>query len=159
MPKTSGKNDVSAEAARARAHVDDMVRGADHFGVVLDDDERVARVAQTPKHADEPSDIAGVQADAWFVKNEQGIDQRRSQGGGQIDALHLSSRQRSRLAVQRQVGKPYLLKVAEPRYDFLDQGISRFIERFRQNERFKKIEARVNGKQHDIMDGKAVSRA
>ena len=50
--------------AGARADVDDPVGRADRVLVVLDDDERVAEVAQRDERVDEPAVVALVQADA-----------------------------------------------------------------------------------------------
>jgi hypothetical protein len=45
--------DVAAEFARAGAEVEEMVGGADDVGVVLDDEDGVAEVAQLFEDADE----------------------------------------------------------------------------------------------------------
>ncbi len=46
-------DDVAAVLARPRPHVYDVVRGAHHGLVMLDDDERVAEVPQPPQRLDE----------------------------------------------------------------------------------------------------------
>ena len=57
-------DDLAAVLARARAHVDHEVGRADRLLVVLDDDDRVAEVAQALHRRDEARVVALVQADA-----------------------------------------------------------------------------------------------
>ena len=52
-----------------------MVGGADDVGIVLDDQDGVAEVAQGVKDADELGGVAGVEADAGLVEDVEGADQ------------------------------------------------------------------------------------
>jgi hypothetical protein len=76
------ENHLAAGLAVAGSQIDDLVGRAHDFGLVFDDDDGVARVAQALRNANEASGVAGVQADAGFVKNEERVDQARPQAGG-----------------------------------------------------------------------------
>ena len=63
----AGEDDLAALHARARAHLDQMIGGEHHVSVVLNDDERVAEVAEALKRANESSVVGRMQPDARFV--------------------------------------------------------------------------------------------
>ena len=81
------RNDVAALAPRLGAYVDDPVGRAHHLLVVLDDDHRVAGVAQLLQAADQPPVVALVQADRRLVEDVEHIHQFRSDLRRQPDAL------------------------------------------------------------------------
>jgi hypothetical protein len=58
---------------------------------VLDDEQRVAVVAQALHDLDDASHVARMQADRRLVEHEQRIDQRRAERGRQVDALHFAA--------------------------------------------------------------------
>ncbi len=65
---------LTAEFACAGAEVEEMVGGADDVGVVLDDEDGVAEVAEVLHDADELGGVAGVEADAGFVEDVECAD-------------------------------------------------------------------------------------
>ena len=71
----------AAAFAAAGADVDQIVRRADDRFFVLDDEERVAFVAQVVHHAHQAADIARMQADAWFVHDEKRVHERCAETG------------------------------------------------------------------------------
>ena len=81
---------LAAPFAGPGTHVEDAVRGEHDLRVVLDHDERVARVAQPLHDADHALHVARVQADGGLVEDEERVDERRAQRSGEIDALHLA---------------------------------------------------------------------
>jgi hypothetical protein len=85
----------AAVLPRSRADVDDPVGGGDGVLVVLDDDERVAEVAQPGQGLDEAVVVALVQADARLVEDVEHADQARPDLGGEADALGLTAGQRA----------------------------------------------------------------
>ena len=93
-------DDLAAVLAGARADVDDPVGGADGVLVVLDDDQRVAEVAQTDQGLDQPVVVALVQADARLVEHVEHPDQPGADLGGQPDPLGLAPGERARRAVE-----------------------------------------------------------
>ena len=74
----------------AWAYVDDMVRAPDRVEVMLDDDQRVAEVAEPDQSLDEPLVVALVQPDRRLVQDVQDTHQARSNLRGKPDALRLS---------------------------------------------------------------------
>ena len=88
-------HDLATVLAGARADVDHAVGGADGVLVVLDDDQRVAEVAQPGEGLDQPVVVALVQADARLVEHVEHPDQPGADLGGQPDALRLAAGQRA----------------------------------------------------------------
>ena len=89
---------LAAVDARAGADIDDPVRRAHGVLVVLDDDERVAQVAQFLERVDELAVVALVQPDAGLVEDVEHAHQRGADLRGQADALALAAGERGRRA-------------------------------------------------------------
>ena len=71
-------DDVAAMDAGARADVDHIVGGEDRVLVVLDDDHRVADVAQPLQRLEQPRIVALVQADRGLVEHIEHAGQPRA---------------------------------------------------------------------------------
>ena len=97
------RDDVPAVLAGARAHVDEVVGGAHRPLVVLDDDHRVADVAQALERRDQLVVVALVQPDRRLVEDVEHADQRGADLRRQPDPLGLAARQRRGRAIHRQV--------------------------------------------------------
>ena len=106
--------------ARARANVNDIVGFVHGLLVVLDHDDRVAKVAQRFERGDQLGVVTRVQTDAGLVQNIQHACQGRADLRGKSDALRLAARKRASLAPQRQISKPYADKKTESRADLLE---------------------------------------
>ena len=89
-----GVHDLAAVDAGAGADVDDPVGRVDRLFVVLDDDERVAEVAQREERLDEPPVVALVQADRRLVEHVQHAGESRADLRREADALRLAARER-----------------------------------------------------------------
>ena len=105
--------------AGARADVHDIIRGAHRFLVVLDDDQRVAEIAQTLQRIEQLCVVALVQTDARFVENIQHADQPAADLRRKADALALAARKRRRAARKRQVAEADVDQKSEPRVKLL----------------------------------------
>ena len=79
--------------AGAGADVDQIVGGADGLLVVLDDDHRVAEVAQVLERLQQPGVVALVQADRRLVEDVEHAGQARADLRGQPNALALAAGQ------------------------------------------------------------------
>ena len=90
----SGEHDAAALLAGAEPHVHDDIGDADHVGVVLDDEHRVALIPQLAQDGDQPLVVARMQADGRLIEHVQRVDQRRPERRGEIDSLRLAARQR-----------------------------------------------------------------
>ena len=120
------KHDVAAALAGAWPHVDHAVGGQHHCRIMLHHHQRIAGIAQTLHGADNALHVARVQADARFVQDKQCVDEGGSQGGGEVDALHLSTAERSALAVQGQVANADVAEVFQSGADFFEQEFQGF---------------------------------
>lgn len=77
---------------------------------------------------DEAVDVAGVETDAGFVEDVEGVHQRCAEGGGEVDALDFAAAERAGLPVKREVAKADIDEVAETRADFAEEEIGGFVE-------------------------------
>src|SRR5699024_6444441 len=88
--KRSRVDDVAAVLPRTGADVDDPVGRLDRVLVVLDDDERIAEIAQPGQRLDESPVVPLVQADARLVEDVEDPDEPGADLRGQPDALGLA---------------------------------------------------------------------
>ena len=96
-------HELAAAAARAGSKLHEPIGGFHHFEIVLDDDDRIALVAQALEHADQARGIGRVQADRRFVQNIERSAKPVAELGGEIDALKLAARKRLGQARQREI--------------------------------------------------------
>ena len=92
------EDDLTTLAPGMGAEVDDVIGSKHHVLVVLDDDDRVADVAQGFQRADETLIVALVEPDAGLVEDVEHIDQLRTDLRGQAYALALTAREGHRRA-------------------------------------------------------------
>ncbi len=153
------EDDSAATLARPRAHVDEAVGGEHHRRIVLDDDQRVAGVAQPVHRLDDAVHVARVQADAGLVEHEHRVHQRGAQRGGQVDALHLAAAERAALAVQRQVLQADVAQVLQPRAHFVQQQLQGFVEhRARQAQAVEEAPQAFDRQLHQVVQVQARQR-
>ena len=112
-------HDTSAVNARSGSHLDDVIGGTDRVLVVLDDDHRVADVAQALERRDHLDVVFGVQADAGLVEDVQHSHQPRADLGGQADPLRFAAGERARAAIEVQVVQPDAEEQFQPSADLL----------------------------------------
>ena len=91
----AGGDDLAAAHAGAGAEIDDVVGRPHRVFVVLDDDDRVAQVAQLRERVEQPVVVARVQADRRLVENVEHADQAAADLAGQADALRSRRRRAS----------------------------------------------------------------
>ncbi len=94
------EDDLAASGARAGTKVDDVVGDGDGFGLVLDDQHRVALVAQPQQQVVHPCDVVRVQPDGGFVKNVSDVGERRAEMADHLGTLRLAARERARRPVE-----------------------------------------------------------
>ena len=114
------RDDPAALASGQRSHINDIVRRPHHILVVLDHDDRIARIAQLLEAADQPLVVALVQTDGRLVENIKHVHQLRADLGRQADALALAARQRTRRTGQGEIAQPHFDEEPEPLADLLD---------------------------------------
>ena len=111
---------LAAEFAGAGAEVEQVVGGADDVGVVLDDEDGVAEVAQGVEDADELGGVAGVQADGGLVEHVERADQARAERSGELDALRFAAGERGAEAVEREVVEADFVEEVDALADFFE---------------------------------------
>ena len=112
---------LPATFASSRAEVENAITLADDFRVVLDDHNGVLIGLEMVQNLHETTAIARVQTNTRFIENVQGIDQRRPNRRGEVDPLHLAPRQRTRLAIERQIFQADVDQVLQPTDDLSEQ--------------------------------------
>ena len=108
--------------AGGRADVDDIVGGQDRVLVMLDDDDRVAEVAQVLQRVEQAGIVALVQADRRLVEHVEHAGQARADLRGQPDALALAARQRAGIARQGEIVEADIVEEAQPLADLLEDA-------------------------------------
>jgi hypothetical protein len=116
-------DDLTAVDAGARAHVDDMVGGADRLLVMFDDEHGVAEPAQALEGLEQAVVVLLVKADRRLVEDiedagEAGADLRR-----EADALALAARERAAGAVEVEIVEADIMEKAEALVDLLEDGL------------------------------------
>ena len=114
-------DDLAPLDAGAGAEVDEVVGRAHRVLVVLDDDDRVADVAEPLEGGDQAVVVAGVEADRGLIEDVEHPDQPRADLAGQPDPLRLAAGERRRGAVERQVVQADVGQEPEPAADLLEQ--------------------------------------
>ena len=116
-------HDLAAVLTGAGADVHDPVGDLDGVLVVLDDDQRVAHVAQPDQGLDEPVVVALVQADGRLVEDVEHADQAGADLGGEADALGLTAGEGAGRAVQREVVQADVDQELQPLVDLLEHPL------------------------------------
>ena len=88
---------------------------------MLDHNQRISGVAQSPHYADDALQVTRMQSNRGLIEHEQGARERGPQRGREVDTLHLAPRQRATLAVQGQVPESNRLQIAQSGADFCQQ--------------------------------------
>ena len=95
-----------------------MVGGADDVGVVLDDEDGVAEVAQGVEDVDELGGVAGVQADGRLIEHVERADEARAERGCELNALRFAAGERGGEAVEGEVVEADLVEEVDALADF-----------------------------------------
>ena len=136
-PRLTRVDDLAAVLAGARADVDQPIAFPDRVLVMLDDDERVAQIAQLFQRLDQPVVVALVQADRRLVEDVQDARQTRADLGGQSDALRLATGQRSRRPFQRQIIQPDVEQETQARLHLAQHAAGDHLLAFAQGQRIE----------------------
>ena len=99
------EHDGAAVAPRTRTEVDDVVGDLDHLRLVLDDEHRVALVAQLEQQLVHPLDVVRVQPDRRLVEDVGDVGERRAEVADHPRALGLAARQRAGRALEAEVAE------------------------------------------------------
>ena len=97
-----------------------MIGNGDHIGLVLDDEDRIALVAQLLHEPGETAYIVGMKPDAGFVKDIEHVGEAGAQMADHLHPLAFTTRQRRAFAVEREITQPDGHEVFQPRGECID---------------------------------------
>ena len=144
--------------ARAGADVDEVVRRAHRVLIVLDDDERIAEVAQTFQGGEQLVVVALVQADGRLVEDIEDAHQARADLRRETDALRLAAGERRARARERQVFQTYRAQEAEAVFDLLQNALADAHLLLGQRQLIHKVERVDDGFFAVVADAKSADR-
>ena len=88
---------------------------------MLDDDHRVAAIAQALDRRGERLDVGRMQADRRLIEHVEHVDQARTERRGERDALRLAAAERPQRPVEREISDADVDQVLQPPPHILDQ--------------------------------------
>ena len=101
----------AAAAAAFRAEIENPVGAFNHLEIVLDDDERIAGVAQLHEHFEQLVDIGKMQAGGRLIEDVNGAPGGLlGQLGGELDALRFAAGKRGAALPEPHVAEPHVLQ-------------------------------------------------
>ncbi len=112
--------------SRSGAHLDQVVGGTDGVFVVLDNDDRIADIAQALERGDHLDVILRVQADARFVEHVEHAHQPRPDLRRKTNPLRFTAGKRARAAIEVQVVEADPQEQFQPRsnlFEYLAAGV------------------------------------
>ena len=121
---------------------------------MLDDEDRVADVAEVFEDFDQPGIVTRVQADARFVEDVERADEQGTEVRRKLYPLGFAARKRRRETAERQIIKPDLDEEFESSTNFLQQfvcDLSAFLAHF---ELFKKLIGIADRHRNDLRQRK-----
>jgi hypothetical protein len=147
---------LAAQFAGAGAEVEEMIGGAENVGVVLDDDDGVAQIAQLFQDVNEAGSVAGVEADGRLVEDIKRADKLRAERGGELNALRLSAGERGGETVEGEVLQADGVEKTEARADLFEDGAGDFLLHGRELERGEERFGFRDGERGGLADAQAV---
>ena len=112
------KEQLAAVFAGAGPEIENVIGGQHGVGIVLDDEDRVAQIAQALQDFDQPMRVARMQSDRRLVEHVQRAHQMRAERSGQLDALRFAAGERGGEAVEREIFEADFIEEAQPLLDF-----------------------------------------
>ena len=122
-PRRTAEHELSAGLALSGSDVGEPVGRADDRFLVFDDEQGVSVVAQAAHDGKKLSEVARMESDAGFVHDEERVDQRSAETGGEIDALDFAAGKRAGRAIEREVTEPDFVEVRQTRGDLVEQKL------------------------------------
>ena len=102
------------------------VRGLDGVGIVFDDENRVAEIAEGFQDVDEALRVARMQADGRFVEYIKRADEMRTERGGKLDALRFAAGKCGGEAIERQVIEANFIEELQARANLFQDFVGDF---------------------------------
>jgi hypothetical protein len=115
--------------ARARAHIDHVVGGADRLLVMLDHEHGVAEPAKALKGLEQAVVVLLVEADRGLVEDVEDARQAAADLAGEADPLALAARERAAGAVEMEIVEPDIVQETEALVDLLQDRLGDLVLR------------------------------
>ena len=142
----------TAMLACSRTDVDNLVGSIHRFLVMLNNNQRIAQIAQMLERFQQLAVIALMQADARFVQNIQHARQAAAYLRCQTDALRFAAAQRPRASVERQVIKAYVVEELQARHNLLQYLMRNYLLLRRQLQLCKELQAVAHRQRSNLAD-------
>ena len=142
--------DFAAANAGAGAEIDDRIGGTHRVFVVLDDDDRVAFVAQLAERFDQLRVVARMQADRGFVENVKDADQAAADLTGEANSLRFAARERGGGAIEREIFEADVDEETEAAADFFDGFFSDFFAGGVEDKIVEELSGVADGQRADV---------
>src|ERR1700684_3343962 len=113
-------DDRAAVNSCARPYVDEIIRPQHRIAIMLDDQHRVAEVAQSLQRVEQSLIVTLMQPDRRLIENVQHADQARPDLRREPDALALATRERAGSALKREVIEAHIGEELEALVDLLE---------------------------------------
>ncbi len=146
-------DDAPAVDAGAGADVEHVIGGADGVLVVLDDDHRVAQVAQPLEGLEQTVVVALVQADRRLVEDIHHPHQAGADLAGQTNALGLAAGQRLGAALEVEIVEPDVDQEFQAGLDLVDDLGGDLALAAGQRERLEIAPGVADREAHDLRQG------
>ena len=143
---------LAAKLARSWTQVEQVVGRAQHIGVVLDDEDGVAQVAQLLKNMNQPRRVPGVQPDGRLVQNIERAHQLRAERGGQLNALRLAAGEGRRKAIEGEVFQAHRVQKTQPLANFFENRAGNLLVHGRKPQRTEKLLCLCDGERGCLAD-------
>src|SRR5215510_4346803 len=115
LVRRSFDNQIASFVAALRSKIYDPVRALYHVQVVLDDDNRTARVDELPERCKQAIDVVEVQSSGWLVEDVQSsFAGSPGQVRCELHSLSLPAGQRRRRLAQSQVAESDVIQHSQP---------------------------------------------
>ena len=151
----AGEEETPAEFASAWAEVNDAIRGTNRIGIMLDDEDGVAEIAERLEDVNEALRIARMKADGRFVQNVERADEMRAERSGELDALGFAAGESRGQAIEGEIVEADFIEKLKTRANFLEDFFSDLVLCFGKREGREKRARFLDGKLAKLGDGMA----
>ncbi len=114
-------DDCAPFAAAAGAEVERVIGGIDDVAIMLDDDERVAEIAEFAERADELVGVARMEADRRLVEHVEHARQTAAHLGCQPDPLQFAAGEAAGGAIHVEIFEAHVHEKIHPRFELAQE--------------------------------------
>ena len=111
------RDDLAAARPGPGTEIENVVRRANRFLIVLDHDDGISQVAEPAQGRQEPRVVALMQPDAGLIEHIKNAGQPRADLRRQPDALRFPTGKRAAFPVERKIIEPDFDQKLQPRID------------------------------------------